>query len=450
LAAVLFASPFFVVWYGLIGELRKLTWIGWPVTLPITQYGGMMPSDAEFHFKKRPEITYISKRLTCEAQPLRRVRIVSRVFDGLHLVEFANVNHELVIRVTPGRRQEVKATVFEDNRGLESLVLQRYEVKSGRPHQKTSFSFSGSHLDQFIDFILSLRLLPFKAPIKTKVYHQQFDEQLSAFRQVREFLAANPGLLESIIENDLAERDIVALGYRKAQLEIFRQLLNDESYFKRKMHEWGKTTPEAVWQRFFEANDWIFGWGLNYVFCTSLDRKKLEQTIKGFDFAHWGKRADGLLKKANAISSFCLVEIKRHDTLLLASKEYRTGVWSPSEDLSGGIAQSHANVAEFMAAQPQLKYEGHNKSGDPTGETVYKVEPQCCLVIGNLEQFKVSNGVNEDKFLAFERHRAFTTQPTILTFDELFHRASWAISSKEKTAADAAASFADRLSDIAG
>lgn len=47
---------------------------------------------------------------------------------------------------------------------------------------------------------------------------------------------------------------------------------------------------------FFEKNPWIFGYGLGYVFLSSLDDKKLEQIVQGFNINGYGKRVDGLME----------------------------------------------------------------------------------------------------------------------------------------------------------
>ena len=55
---------------------------------------------------------------------------------------------------------------------------------------------------------------------------------------------------------------------KKDQLEIFEKLLSQDDFFSKYKSERSITNirPESVWQHFFEQNDWIFGYGLNYVF----------------------------------------------------------------------------------------------------------------------------------------------------------------------------------------
>ncbi|WP_439401937.1 hypothetical protein ACNJYA_01970 [Bradyrhizobium sp. DASA03068] len=69
-----------------------------------------------------------------------------------------------------------------------------------------------------------------------------------------------------------------------------------------------------------------FGCGLSLIYFGPLDERKLEQTVRGFDLAGPGKRVDALLRSNAVLSTTCFVEIKRHDTDLVAASNYRAGV----------------------------------------------------------------------------------------------------------------------------
>jgi hypothetical protein len=53
-----------------------------------------------------------------------------------------------------------------------------------------------------------------------------------------------------IAENEVTERDIVALGFRRKQLIRFERMLNEPDYFSQKVRD---RSPEAAWQNFFEG-----------------------------------------------------------------------------------------------------------------------------------------------------------------------------------------------------
>jgi len=54
----------------------------------------------------------------------------------------------------------------------------------------------------------------------------------------------------------------------------------------------------------------IFGYGLNFIFNSPLDGKKLEQVTRGSSFFGHGKRVDLLLKTRGIIIRFVFGEIK--------------------------------------------------------------------------------------------------------------------------------------------
>jgi len=107
-------------------------------------------------------------------------------------------------------------------------------------------------------------------------------------------------------------------SHQSLQLQIFQKLLNDEQYFE-SVKERKKCSDEAVWQKFFEKNPWIFGYGLSYIQLSTLDDRKLEQVVHGHTVLDHGKRVDALLRSRGVISSLCFAEIKTHKTQLLSS-----------------------------------------------------------------------------------------------------------------------------------
>jgi hypothetical protein len=207
-------------------------------------------------------------------------------------------------------------------------------------------------------------------------------------------MARNSELIAEVMQNDITKSDIVALGYRKRQLEVFKNLLHDYVYFESVTKEWGVRGKEAVWQKFFEKNSWIFGYGLNYIFTTQLDNKKLEQVTTGYSIQESGKRVDALMKTRGFISSLCFVEIKTHVTPLLSTDLYRSECWRISDELSGSVSQVQKTVQKALKTI-HTKTELSDHNGDPTGEMVFLYQPKSYVVIGSLGEFAVENKINE-------------------------------------------------------
>lgn len=388
----------------------------------------------DYHSNKRTDKTYISPAIKTGDEskgiPEREIRIVSKIIDSTESYLFAKIKNELVIRVTDGERQELKANIFEDTRGIYVLTFQKFTKQSGSPH-KYSFSFVGEEILKLKKFLLSLKDLPIESREKRQVSDLELSEIILTQSQKRKIIIENQDLFFDVMKSDITKSDIVALGYRKRQLEIFDKLLNDSNYFLEYKKQLKADKDELVWQSFFESNTWIFGYGLNYIFTTNIEGKKLEQVVKGFDFNSSGKRTDALLKTRGIISALCFVEIKKHDTpLIYNSKPYRVDCWRISDELSGSIAQLQKTVQKSIKAL-QTKIEIRDNIGNPTGEVLFIYHPRSYVVVGSLNEFKTENGVNEEKYSSFEIFRNSLKQPEIITFDELYERAKYIVKSAE-------------------
>ncbi len=382
-----------------------------------------MPEEIEYFENKRPDRTYVSKGFLSR-DSTRKQRFISKVFEHDEHHEIAEVKDELVIRVTEGQRDEVKAVFYEDDRGIASLIIQRFIRKTGRPYQKISFSFHGEELEKLYRLIRSIAIVPLEDDNKARLDDEVLDE---IFRTIsatdrRKLLASNADLVLEIARNHITSSDIVALAYRRKQLSIFQKLLDDQDFFAEKMKGLGKKSTEAVWQHFFEENPWIFGYGLQYVYTAQLEGKKLEQVVSGFSVAGRGKRTDALLKTLGAISSLCLVELKTHETPLLAQSPYRPECWRVSSDVAGAVAQIQKTVHKAARTiRDELRL--CNESGEPSSESAYLFHPKSFVVVGDLHEFLSEHGVNEQKYSSFELFRKNLLVPEIITFDELFERA---------------------------
>lgn len=276
-----------------------------------------------------------------------------------------------------------------------------------------------------MNFLADVKSVPLDGAAKVHLTDEVLREIILDHGQARRIFTKNSELFLELAQHEDITRDLIAVGYRRKQLQRFEALLNDMNYFRSEQDRLD-CGPEDVWQRFFEANAWIFGYGLSYQFVGKLDDSKLEQIVRGRDLAGAGKRTDALMKTRRIISSLCFVEIKRHDTPLLGGTQYRPDVWPPSAELVGGVSQLQATV---YAAVESLGHKllPRDDMGDPTGEVLFNIEPRSCLVVGSLEQFQSSQGTNVPKFRSFELYRRHTARPEIITFDELLQRARFIV-----------------------
>lgn len=239
---------------------------------------------------------------------------------------------------------------------------------------------------------------------------------------------ANPGLFRKIIANDVAAQDVIGLAHRRVQVERFRQLLNDDAAFAQEAAEIPGKGHEKVWQRFFEQNPWILGTSLATQVLTAWDASRLEQVVAGFSVEGAGKRVDGLLRTSGRIRSMVFVEFKTHKTPLLGATEYRPGVWRPSSDLSGAVAQVQATVHMATRAIVDRLQSKDGDGSDIPEDWTYMFRPRSYVVIGQLGQLTgKSGGDNQAQIRSFELYRRELTGPEIVTFDELLARAEWMV-----------------------
>jgi Domain of unknown function (DUF4263) len=370
----------------------------------------MQEDPFEYHRNKRTGKTYVSSRIPTSE---RRLRIASKVIDSADSHEFVLERGEHLIRVTNGGRQEIIAKFYEDDRSIFTLQIQRFNVRDGKPY-RTHFSFHGDEVVQLIEFLLNMKRLHLPDEGRLNVTDEQLRDLLLSPEQARSFISKNQGLIIEAVRSEVTTSDIVAIGYRKKQLERYRELLNDPE------------TNEAMWQAFFENNVWIFGYGLTYLFLSNLDQRKLEQAVSGNDLWQSGKRADAILKSRGAISALCFVEIKKHSTPLLRPHEYRPSCWAPSDELVGGVAQCQVTVEQVIRKAID-KLEPQSQSGDPTGEQIFTYQPRSFLIVGSLDELIRDKGVRKERYRSFELFRRNVTRPEIVTFDELYERAKFIV-----------------------
>jgi hypothetical protein len=185
---------------------------------------------------------------------------------------------------------------------------------------------------------------------------------------------------------------------------------NAVSEFRRHMaaNDWA----EGDWQKFFEQNTWIFGYGLSYRFLATLTA---QPNYGGTTVTGGGAQRGDYFVASEAERRFTvLVEIKRPDSLLVHPKLYRSSVHHLGPDLTGGVSQLQANCRTWET-------EGSRTSGNREQlerQACYTIQPKGILIIGHTRQLD-----NEAKRATFELFRRSLHNPEVITFDELLGRA---------------------------
>lgn len=364
-----------------------------------------------------PHRLYISKSFNFPGKSTTYRNAWKRLEAG-PLKELVKNGDEFVLHETATGIQQIKARFIEDGRRVTHLHIQKWSTKTGNPIGEQVVLY-GEQITKLIDFLDGIRLLEISSPAKFN--SNEADLRLVSMPDAAaiKLLEDRPELVAEFARNRITTEDVVALAYRREQLSTFSQML-----------DCAEELSEDEWQQFFELNQWIFGYGLSYIFTTGLDGRKLQQTIRGSSLVAPGKIPDGIMKTRAAVSALCLVEIKKSSTELLKVGEYRRGTWAPSVELSGAVAQCQESL---RAAADALKthHRFADDQGNPTGEELMSVQPRSFLVAGSLGQFRTDNGINSVRYQAFEGYRRNLRQPEILTFDELYERARFIVDHTE-------------------
>lgn len=371
-----------------------------------------------------PGKTYISPSLQAFGDKERRVRIASKILPSEDGYEYANERDEVVLRKKPDAKTYITAKFLEDTRQAFVLTVQKFVSETGQPYG-SGFSFVGEEIGRFCEFLANIQSVDFKNRAKVNISDEELRKIALTTHQAKAFLTENQELFAEVLKSEVTTEDLVAVGFRKKQLSVYSNLLHDQSYFD-DLKNRKKCSNEALWQKYFEKNSWVFGYGLGYIFLSSLDDRKLEQVVEGHSVDSHGKRVDALMKTKGIISNLCFVEIKTHTTALLEAKPYRSGCWAPSKELAGAIAQVQGTVASAVENLSSRINPGDSE-GNPTGEEIYNYQPKSYLVIGSMGEFVSEHGVNKDKLRSFELLRKNTSRPEIITFDELYERAKFVV-----------------------
>ena len=196
------------------------------------------------------------------------------------------------------------------------------------------------------------------------------------------------------------------LAYAKIQsdravaLATFRNMLSGD--FK-----------EGEWQKFFESNQWIFGYGLRYKFMT---QAYAQPVYSGANVSKSGaQRGDFLLGSVADVRFTCLVEIKKPSTRLLGP-QYRNDAWPPSDELCGAVSQIQVNGRKWVVEGSRSE-DNSALMGD-----LLTVQPKMFVVVGKLSELD-----DLSKKRSFELYRNNLSSPEIITYDELYERAKFIV-----------------------
>jgi len=398
----------------------------------ITGWEEPEPDEATFMSGRQEGRTYYSKSFTLprpgSADDGQPARFMYKVFDddgGEEAVIEADGTSWGIHRSEAGHAQ-VKLLLARESTHVKDLWIQRLRDTKNGLQCYTVLHLNSPEAEALIDALRNLDYVPMDgSELTVRVDDALVRQVFSDPTALVSAYDADPETIRQVIAGNVNARDVIAVANRRAALDRFHRLLEDVDFFDSEKERLGTVGREGVWQDFFEENSWILGVGLTGQLLTSWNDDKLEQVVAGSSIAGVGKRADGLLRTAGIISSMVFAEFKHHQTPLLGT-EYRSGCWSASDELAGGIAQCQGTVHRATREIGERICTRDDDGNEIAGDFTYLVQPRSFLVIGSLSEFRGQRGGdNPDKIQSFQLLRSNTHSPEIITFDELLARAEW-------------------------
>lgn len=354
--------------------------------------------------------------------------------DTIH-VGSAKTKNPYLIAVTDEEKplelqvsERIKLTIFlqKNTDKVSTIKITKFRDHHGKGHyeeeEKISFStFTLSKISDFLKLIEQLDLgivekkritLTSNDPSEPIVIDENFKKQILAAVSTPEGQKRFQELLAS--EDLITGSDIVGLGYRKQQLDIFGRLLTEPGYLEiyKTQHKIKGPQDEAAWQHFFNKNPWIFGYGLNYQF---LDTYTDQPNYGGTNVTGEGtQRGDYLTASKANVSFTTLVEIKKPSTVLVTDKPNRKGCNVLGQDFIDAVSQLQINCQTWQieGSQAPGNVEALHEQG------IYTQIPKGILVVGDTNQ--LDNKIKRETFHIYRRN---LLNPEVITYDELYARA---------------------------
>lgn len=320
-------------------------------------------------------------------------------------------------------RTLLKVVYIKDKDDIEGLEI--IKMVSGEDKQQLKLSkFNLQQLKCFLDFINTIDL---KGVSDRRI--SLADNSLNTLdnetrRKIETLLSGEDGgeIVSGLLKKGLiTNQDLVNTGYRKQQLEQFRVLLGEDGIRQYKL-EIGKpnTKDETAWQHFFMLNEWIFGYGLDYRFQGILQKEfhASDTTAAGKD----GVISDYLLGDKRFTT---FVELKLPTTNLFGKKQNRSNSWG----LSNQLIDAYSQILE-QKASGQIKIETTKGLLDNFNHEITQrsFDSKTILIIGCWNEVSSEPiGIKILKEKTFELFRRDSRNIDIITYDELYDRATFIV-----------------------
>lgn len=189
--------------------------------------------DGDWAYARRPSRTYISKSISKPGEPGVPARYIHKVFDPetSSELEVSAEGSEWLVRESALGRQQVKLLVSREAGHVSEIWLQRVVFAAGQPRATNVFNLSGDDARRLVELLRALEAIPVEGGDTVRIDDDVFQDLLRSPEQFSEFYRRNPETFRKLIADDRTASDVVALQHRRAEVERFGRLLNDDEYF---------------------------------------------------------------------------------------------------------------------------------------------------------------------------------------------------------------------------
>ena len=302
--------------------------------------------------------------------------------------------------ISEGRRTEIDHTrgVFYISRD-DFETLRKSLNSATNLSRKASGSFKKTHVYNFLAEKIGKKSIPLRFgrhPLRKILtdFLQSGGKKLSSHEQDEVLDAMSSNI--TTISNEKPEK--------LARLRRDIELVNLERLIDRFEEMMTTGCREGHWQMFFDENQFVLSMAFGY----PITMVQGQASVGGGAFSGKGDRFTDFLVMNSMTNNAAIIEIKTPGTELMTNKEYRSGVFSPSSELSGAINQALGQKHRLEKGIVHIKE--NSRRHDLESYSIH-----CCLIIGRMPS-------DESKRESFELFRRNSKDVEIVTFDELLRK----------------------------
>lgn len=371
--------------------------------------------------------SYISTVFSFNQYNTERVRNIRMVIDGCEEIHLGEIEGAMCLRISGiARKTQVTALVSQDHKQVKRLTLQKFKSNNANwidSVEKDEFTFSQLEFKRILEFLNSIKFIDLSnednfqiedisTGVGAKAIIDASDRSLiERFNQMSE---VDRNQFIQGLRSSLTVDDINTILGRKEAIRLFDEKLNS--------NDWS----EKDWQDFFQEQQWVFGYGLDYRIMRTFDR---EMTVGVGGSDNLEKPIVDFLMTFKKYT--VLVEIKKPSTKIFRSnRSGRAGTWEFSREFMNSVSQVLEQKAEWLSFSQENTH--FNKAGT---ERLYSrtKNARTILIIGSDREFESDNSRDDEiKRDTFELFRLENRNIEILTFDEIYERASFILNNNPK------------------